>query len=516
MFGSQIANQAFMAPNGAAGLPSFRAIVSADLPTINLNLGGPGGVTGVLPVANGGTNGATAAAGFNNLSPMTTAGDIIYGGTSGAGTRLAAGTATQVLHSGTTPSWAAVTLTTDVAGVLPITNGGTNASSGLTNTNGAIYSDGTKLVSTATGGAGTLCLVSVSGATPAFASCAGSASTVWSSLSAPVADLSLAMSTFNSLFTHGVMTGTRNAWEITDGNSSSTGSLFNLHTGTTSTMKPLTATAQGTANGVQMNTSGVLAAIGTGGITATSTTLTINTTSPLGGGAALTSNLTLTCTTCVTSGSALTNNALVLGSGGGQGTASLANGAAGTVLTGGTTPSYIDFPETKVLLAAVCINGTAAPGWSTTAATPTATCRAGTNNKDAYLLWGASDVAYAKVHLPNDWDSGTNPYLSMDMASTDAVNAHTIIMQVATICAKGDGSTTDDVAFNTAQSLSTITLNGNANRSWTATLNNFTMTGCSANSILFLKFSRTTDTATNVEIYQATLTIPRRIVVQAN
>ncbi len=45
---------------------------------------------------------------FNGLSPMTTAGDIIYGGASGIGTRLAAGTSTQVLHGGTTPSWGAV------------------------------------------------------------------------------------------------------------------------------------------------------------------------------------------------------------------------------------------------------------------------------------------------------------------------------------------------------------------------------------------------------------------------
>lgn len=84
-------------------------------------------VTGTLPIANGGTNATTANAGFNNLSPMTTAGDIIYGGTAGAGTRLAAGTATQLLHGGTTPSWSAVSLTADVSGTLPIANGGTNA-----------------------------------------------------------------------------------------------------------------------------------------------------------------------------------------------------------------------------------------------------------------------------------------------------------------------------------------------------------------------------------------------------
>jgi len=45
---------------------------------------------------------------FNNLSPMTTGGDIIYGGASGAGTRLANGSSGQVLTSngGTSaPSW---------------------------------------------------------------------------------------------------------------------------------------------------------------------------------------------------------------------------------------------------------------------------------------------------------------------------------------------------------------------------------------------------------------------------
>lgn len=40
----------------------------------------------------GGTGATSASAGFNNLSPMTTLGDLIYGGTSGAGTRLAGNT----------------------------------------------------------------------------------------------------------------------------------------------------------------------------------------------------------------------------------------------------------------------------------------------------------------------------------------------------------------------------------------------------------------------------------------
>ncbi len=65
------------------------------------------GVTGTLPVANGGTGQATAAAGFDSLSPMSASGDIIYGGVSGAGTRLAKGSDTQILTLvAGIPAWA--------------------------------------------------------------------------------------------------------------------------------------------------------------------------------------------------------------------------------------------------------------------------------------------------------------------------------------------------------------------------------------------------------------------------
>lgn len=107
-----------------------------------INLGGL--ITGKLPIVNGGTNATTKAGAFDSLSPMTTAGDVIYGGTSGTGTRLAPGTGTQVLHGGTTPTWAAVTLSSDTTGILPLANGGTNAN--LTASAGAIpYSSGSAL-----------------------------------------------------------------------------------------------------------------------------------------------------------------------------------------------------------------------------------------------------------------------------------------------------------------------------------------------------------------------------------
>lgn len=69
-------------------------------------------IGGLLPIANGGTNATTVTQAFNNLSPMTTLGDIIYGGSSGSGTRLGIGTSGQVLTvSGGLPAWENSSLT---------------------------------------------------------------------------------------------------------------------------------------------------------------------------------------------------------------------------------------------------------------------------------------------------------------------------------------------------------------------------------------------------------------------
>lgn len=90
----------------AMTVPTFLSISGSPITTsgtLALTLSGT-----ALPIANGGTGQTTAAAAFNALSPMTTGGDLIYGGASGAGTRLANGSAGQYLQSaGTTlaPAW---------------------------------------------------------------------------------------------------------------------------------------------------------------------------------------------------------------------------------------------------------------------------------------------------------------------------------------------------------------------------------------------------------------------------
>jgi hypothetical protein len=93
------------------------------------------GVTGTLPLANGGTGQTTKAAAFDALSPMTTAGDIIYGGTSGTGTRLAKGTDGQILTLASgVPSWATSSDVSTMAaiGSTPNANGASIASNTLT------------------------------------------------------------------------------------------------------------------------------------------------------------------------------------------------------------------------------------------------------------------------------------------------------------------------------------------------------------------------------------------------
>ncbi|MBP6054234.1 MAG: hypothetical protein KA527_01230 [Cytophagaceae bacterium] len=91
------------------------------------------GVSGILPLANGGTGQTTKEAAFDALSPMTTAGDIIYGGTSGTGTRLGIGTNGQVLTLASgVPSWASPAGVTTMAAIGSTANANGASISGST------------------------------------------------------------------------------------------------------------------------------------------------------------------------------------------------------------------------------------------------------------------------------------------------------------------------------------------------------------------------------------------------
>jgi hypothetical protein len=71
-FSSQTANTFLAAPNGTAGVPTFRGIVAADVPTLNQNTTGTAAnVTGTVAILNGGTGATTAAAARTNLGATT-------------------------------------------------------------------------------------------------------------------------------------------------------------------------------------------------------------------------------------------------------------------------------------------------------------------------------------------------------------------------------------------------------------------------------------------------------------
>jgi hypothetical protein len=155
-YASKTANYILAAPNGAAGVPIFRAIVAADIPTLNQNTTGtaanitstsnstlttlsalslPGSqvsgnitgnsanVTGIVAIANGGTNSTDTA----------TAGGVGYG-TGTAHAYTSAGTAGQVLTSNgsAAPTWTSVGGTGTVTSITAGTGltGGTITASG--------------------------------------------------------------------------------------------------------------------------------------------------------------------------------------------------------------------------------------------------------------------------------------------------------------------------------------------------------------------------------------------------
>lgn len=108
-FGSQTANFFYAAPNGVAGTPTFRAVVAADIPTLNQNTtGSAGSVANALTAGTGisysagTTYDGSAAVTINNSAPMTYPGAGIANSTgtawgasyttTGSGTTLALAT----------------------------------------------------------------------------------------------------------------------------------------------------------------------------------------------------------------------------------------------------------------------------------------------------------------------------------------------------------------------------------------------------------------------------------------
>jgi hypothetical protein len=146
-YASKTANYFLAAPDGSAGVPTFRAVVATDIPTLNQNTTGTASnVTGIVAVANGGSGTATPAlvAGTNvtitGSWPNQTINSSNPGGTVTAVSVTSANGFAGTSSGGATP---ALTLSTTITGVLK--GNGTAISAA---TSGTDYSDGTSALAT--------------------------------------------------------------------------------------------------------------------------------------------------------------------------------------------------------------------------------------------------------------------------------------------------------------------------------------------------------------------------------
>lgn len=285
-------------------------------------------------------------------------------------------------------------------------------------------------------------------------------------------------------------------------------------------------------------TTDVLAVAATG--TATATTCTNQFVSAISGIAAPTCS---TVANAALANSSVTFNgqAVALGSAGNVNVGATAHSVAinqgnGSAITGvgaGTTgqflrattsadPTYSDFPDWKVYPAAACSNATAGAGWNLPATnSPTAACRAGTNNLGGVLQWANNNTttnAQFSFELPLDWDTASQPFISINYGS-GANTTGTVKWTFSSACTKADGSITDDPAFVAETTTGGKTMAA-ANRMWSESVQFANMTSgnnCIAGSTVSIKITSGNGTATStVNVDKVTITVPRLLTVQAN
>jgi hypothetical protein len=126
-YDSKTANFVLAAPNGSSGAPTFRAIVAADIPTLNQNTTGTASnVTGTVAIANGGTGETTRQAALDALAGAVTSGQYLRG--NGTDVVMSAIQAADVptLNQNTTGT------ASNVTGTVAVANGGTGATDAAT------------------------------------------------------------------------------------------------------------------------------------------------------------------------------------------------------------------------------------------------------------------------------------------------------------------------------------------------------------------------------------------------
>jgi hypothetical protein len=180
-YASKTANFFLAAPNGTAGAPTFRAVVAADIPTLNQNTTGTASnVTGTVAIANGGTGETTRQAAMDALAGAVTSGQYLRG--NGTDVVMSAIQAADVptLNQNTTGT------ASNVTGTVAIANGGTgqttasaafNALSPVTSTGDLIIGNGANSSTRLPIGANNYVLTS-NGTTAVWAVASGSGATI--------------------------------------------------------------------------------------------------------------------------------------------------------------------------------------------------------------------------------------------------------------------------------------------------------------------------------------------------
>ena len=145
-YASKTANYFLSAPNGTAGAPTFRAIVAADIPTLNQNTTGTASnVTGTVAIANGGSGQTTAQTAMNAFAGAVTSGSYLRGNGTNVVMSTIQAADVPTLNQNTTGT------ASNVTGTVAIANGGTgqttasaafNALSPVTSTGDLIIGNG--------------------------------------------------------------------------------------------------------------------------------------------------------------------------------------------------------------------------------------------------------------------------------------------------------------------------------------------------------------------------------------
>lgn len=197
--------------------------------------------------------------------------------------------------------------------------------------------------------------------------------------------------------------------------------------------------------------------------------------------------------------------------------ASNATAANQLCVSGGANKActWVDLPETHVYPMAACNVNVAGPGASIpTSNAPVVDCRTGTNVQAGLIKFSsANQNVQFQAELPADWDTSSNPYISLNLTQGNGNGSQTITMQAAVAC-----GATDDAAFQTAQSFPNVTTNTTANTQYRTTLqfNSTSMTSCAAGMPMNIKIIANALGTNQAWVQFAIMTFPRRIVVQAN